>query len=112
MERQRRDYEGAAARFGFQLPKGKWTGVEAHNGAELATLLGVDFDITVLRDSPYRTIADLDKPGVRFTAGFGTAQLDRARSCCRRCVNAWVRDLIDSGRMAKRLDYWVAQSVT
>jgi ABC-type amino acid transport substrate-binding protein len=233
---------GATPRFGFQLPSGKWTGVEAQNAAELATLLGVDFDITeysydllpraittgqadivgaqlfvtperkrlidfstpyyragqlfyVLRDSPYRTIADLNKPGVRFTAGFGTAQLDLAKKLLpkatieapplrgrlilydavasdradvtmtdasamqiifdkldhppmaaiglhgrvsgdraaadevldpfdvafglpkgdpawRRCVNTWVRDLIDSGRMAKRLDYWVAQSVT
>jgi hypothetical protein len=28
-----------------------------------------------------------------------------------RCVNTWVRDLLDSGRMAERLDYWLAQPV-
>jgi hypothetical protein len=30
----------------------------------------------------------------------------------RGCVNAWVRDLVDSGGMEKRLDYWLAQPVT
>ena len=233
---------GATPRFGFRLKSGKWAGVEAQNAEELATLLGVDFDITeysydvlprtlttgqadiigaqlfvtpqrkrvidfstpyyragqlfyVLRDSPYQTIADLNHPRVRFVAGFGTAQLDLARKLLpkaqieapplrgklilydvvadgradvtmtdasamqiifdkfdrppmaaigtdgrvtgrrappedvldpfdvafglpkgdagwRRCVNAWVRDLIHSGRMDRRLDYWLGQSVT
>jgi ABC-type amino acid transport substrate-binding protein len=233
---------GATPRFGFRLADGRWTGVEAQDAAELATLLHVDYDITeyaydvlprtvttgqadiigaqlfvtperrkvidfstpyyragqlfyVRRSSPYQTIADLDKRRVRFVAGFGTAQLDVARKYLpkarikapplrgklilydviaagradvtmtdasamqiifdrfthppmaaiglhgrvtgrraapgevvdpfdvafglpkgdegwKRCVNAWVRDLIDSRRMNRRLDYWLAQSVS
>ena len=233
---------GVSPPFGFQLEHGVWAGVEAQNAAELATILGVDFDIAeysyevlpealvsgqadivgaelfvtgerkklidfstpyyhsgqlfyVLEDSPYQTIDDLDKPDVRFVYGTGTAQLelakryvpkasisdtqlgqrlllhdvlaadradatmsqaaamkvirekfrnpplaaigrngrvttDRASSAdmldrfdvafglpkgdqgWRGCVNAWVRDLLDSGRMAERLDYWLAQPVT
>ncbi|MDA0158728.1 transporter substrate-binding domain-containing protein [Solirubrobacter ginsenosidimutans] len=233
---------GATPRFGFKLRDGRWAGVEAQNAAELATLLGVDYDITeytydvlartlitgqadiigaqlfvtreraklidfstpyyragqlfyVPRDSPYQTIADLNRPSVRFVAGFGTAQLGLAKKYLPRaringerltgqlilyepiaagraeatmtdasamqiirdefkhpplvavglngrvtgrrvsademldpfdvafglskgdpawkaCVDAWVRDLLDSGRMEKRLDYWLAQRVT
>jgi hypothetical protein len=78
--------------------------------AELATLLGVDFDIA------------------EYSYGTGTAQLDLAKEFVpkatiadtppkgderwRGCVNAWVRDLLDSGRMVRRLDYWLAQLVT
>jgi ABC-type amino acid transport substrate-binding protein len=233
---------GVSPPFGFEVGRGGWAGVEAQNAAELATVLGVDFDIAeysydvlpeavvtgqadivgaelfvtderkqlidfstpyyrsgqlfyVLRDSPYHTIDDLDKPGVRFLYGTGTAQLELARKYVpnarisdtplrdrlllhgflaagradatmsqaaarkvilekfpkpplaaiglngrvtgeraspgdvldpfdvafglpkgderwRGCVNAWVRDLLDSGRMADRLDYWLAQAVT
>ena len=233
---------GVSPPFGFELEPGVWAGVEAQNAAELATILGVDFDISeysyevlpeallsgqadiigaelfvtderkqlidfstpyyqsgqlfyVLEDSPYQTIDDLDKPNVRFVYGTGTAQLelaekyvpkakisdtslrdrlllhdylaaDRADATMsqaaamkvilekfrhpplaaiglngrvtgerapsedmldpfdvafglrkgdvrwRRCVNAWVRDLLDSGRMTERLDYWLAQPVT
>jgi ABC-type amino acid transport substrate-binding protein len=233
---------GVSPPFGFELERGVWAGVEAQNAAELATILGVDFDIAeysydvlpealvtgqadivgaelfvtderrrvidfstpyyqsgqlfyVLEDSPYRTIDDLNKPSVRFVYGSGTAQLDLAKKYVpkakisdtplgnrlllhdvlaadradatmsqaaamkvilekftnppltaiglngrvtgprassqdvldpfdvafglpkgdarwRGCVNAWVRDLLDSGRMAKRLDYWLAQPVT
>jgi cyclohexadienyl dehydratase len=233
---------GATPRFGFRIGDGKWAGVEAQDAAELATLLGVDYDITeysydvlprtvatgqadiigaqlfvtperrkvidfstpyykagqlfyVRRDAPYQTIADLNRPDVRFVAGFGTAQLDVARKYLpkahikapplrgklilydaiaagradvtmtdasameiifdkfthppmaaiglhgrvtsrraaadevvapfdvafglpkddqgwKRCVDAWVRDLLDSGRMDRRLDYWLAQAVT
>lgn len=232
---------GATPRFGFKLRDGRWAGVEAQNAAELATLLGVDYDITeytydvlartlttgqadivgaqlfvtperaklidfsvpyyragqlfyVPRDSPYRRISDLNRPSVRFVAGFGTAQLGLARKYLPRarivgerltgqlilyapiaagraeatmtdasamqiirddfrhpplvalglkgrvegrrvsademldpfdvafglpkgdpawkaCIDAWVRDLLDSGRMQKRLDYWLAQRV-
>ena len=233
---------GVSPPFGFQLRRGVWAGVEAQNAAELATILGVDFDIAeysydvlpetlvtgqadivgaelfvtderkklidfstpyyqsgqllyVLKDSPYRTIDDLDKPTVRFVYGTGTAQIELAKKYVpkakisdtplgdrlllhdalaagradatmsqaaamkvilekfskpplaaiglegrvtgarpssadvldpfdvafglpkgderwRGCVNAWVRDLLDSGRMAERLDYWLAQPVT
>jgi polar amino acid transport system substrate-binding protein len=233
---------GVSPPFGFELERGVWAGVEAQNAAELATILGVDFDIAeysydvlpeaivtgqadivgaelfvtderkklidfskpyyhsgqlfyVLEDSPYQTIDDLDKPNVRFVYGTGTAQLDLAKKYVpkakisdmplgnrlllhdvlaadradatmsqaaamkvilekfgnppmaaiglngrvagqrpssnevldpfdvafglpkgdarwRACVNAWVRDLLDSGRMEKRLDYWLAQPVT
>jgi ABC-type amino acid transport substrate-binding protein len=233
---------GVSPPFGFELERGVWAGVEAQNAAELATILGVDFDIGeysydvlpealvggqadivgaelfvteerkrlidfskpyyqsgqlfyVLEDSPYHTIDDLNKPDVRFVYGTGTAQLELARKYVpkakisdtplrdrlilhdvlaadradatmsqaaalhvileayrkpplaaigrngritgerassgdlldpfdvafglskrderwRSCVNAWVRDLLDSGRMADRLDYWLAQPVT
>ena len=233
---------GVSPPFGFLLERGVWAGVEAQNAAELATILGVDFDIAeysydvlpealvtgqadivgaelfvtderrklidfstpyyqsgqlfyVLEDSRYETIEDLDKPDVRFVYGTGTAQLDLAKKYVpkakisdrplgnrlllndvlaanradatmsqaaamkvihekfrspplaaiglngrvtgerpspedvldpfdvafglpkgdegwRGCVNAWVRDLLDSGRMAKRVDYWLAQPVT
>ena len=36
---------GVSPPFGFELERGVWTGVEAQNAAELATILGVDFDI-------------------------------------------------------------------
>jgi ABC-type amino acid transport substrate-binding protein len=148
----------------------------------------------VLARSRYRTISDLDRPGVRFIYGTGTAQLDLARKYIakatasdtplghrlllhdalaaghadatmsqaaalkviretysdpalaaigrrgrvtadratradmldpfdvafgvpkgdarwRRCVDAWAADLVRSGRMARRLDYWLAQPV-
>jgi ABC-type amino acid transport substrate-binding protein len=233
---------GVSPPFGFELDSGMWTGVEAQNAAELATILGVDFDISeysydvlpealvsgqadiagaelfvtaerrklidfstpyyqsgqlfyVLEDSPFQTIDDLDKPGVRFVYGTGTAQLDLAKkyvpearvsdkplgnrlllhdvlaaggadvtmsqaaamkvihdkfrtpplaaigrhgridderassedvldpfdvafglpkgdAAWRGCVDAWVHDLLTSGRMAGRLDYWLAQPVT
>ncbi len=233
---------GVSPPFGFELEPGVWAGVEAQNAAELATILGVDFDIAefsydvlpealvtgqadivgaelfvtderkelidfstpyyqsgqlfyVLEDSPYQTIDDLNNPDVRFVYGTGTAQLelaekyvpkakisdtplrdrlllhdylaaDRADATMsqaaamkvirekftdpplaaigrkgritgerassddtldpfdvafglpkgdegwRGCVNAWVRDQLDSGRMGKRLDYWLAQPVT
>jgi cyclohexadienyl dehydratase len=233
---------GVSPPFGFQLERGVWAGVEAQNAAELATILGVDFDIAeysydvlpealvtgqadiagaelfvtddrktridfstpyyqsgqlfyVLEDSPYQTVDDLNKPNVRFVYGTGTAQLELAKKYVpkakisdtplrdrlllhdflaanradatmsqaaamkvilerfskpplaaigldgritterassedmlepfdvafglrkgderwRGCVNAWVRDLLDSGRMAERLDYWLAQPVT
>jgi cyclohexadienyl dehydratase len=233
---------GVSPPFGFKLERGMWAGVEAQNAAELATILGVRFDIAeysydvlpealvtgqadivgaelfvtderkklidfsrpyyqsgqlfyVLKDSPYQTISGLDQPHVRFVYGTGTAQLDLAKTYVPRakisdtplgnrlllddvlaagradatmsqaaamkvilekfthpplaavgldgrvtgarpspdevldpfdvafglpkgdatwrgCVNAWVRDLVDSGRMTKRLDYWLAQAVT
>jgi cyclohexadienyl dehydratase len=233
---------GVSPPFGFQPERGVWAGVEAQNAAELANILGVNFDIAgfsydvlpealvtgqadiagaelfvtderkklidfskpyyqsgqlfyVLKRSPYQTIDDLNKPGVRFVYGTGTAQLDLARKYVpnaqitetplrdrlllqdvlaanradatmsqaaalkvirekfsnpplaaiglngritterapskyvldpfdvafglpkgdekwRACVNAWVRDLLRSGRMDKRLDYWLAQPVT
>ncbi|HMJ37826.1 MAG TPA: ABC transporter substrate-binding protein [Baekduia sp.] len=233
---------GVSPPFGFELERGVWAGVEAQNAAELANILGVDFDIAeysydvlpqalvtgqadivgaelfvtderkklidfsvpyyqsgqlfyVLEDSPYQTIDDLNNPAVRFVYGTGTAQLDLAKKyvpkakisdtplgnrlllhdvladdradatmsqaaamkvirekfrrpplaaigrngrvtgqrassedvldpfdvafglpkgdeAWRGCVNAWVRDLRDSGRMAKRIDYWLAQPVT
>jgi cyclohexadienyl dehydratase len=233
---------GVSPPFGFELEPGLWAGVEAQNADELATILGVDFDIAeysydvlpealvtgqadivgaelfvtddrkkvidfstpyyesgqlfyVLEDSPYQTIDDLNKPDVRFVYGTGTAQLELAEKYIpkakvsdtplrdrlllhdflagdqadatmsqaaamkvvrekfrnpplaaiglngrvtserassedvldpfdvafglpkgdegwRACVNAWVRDLIDSGRMAERLDYWLGQPVT
>jgi ABC-type amino acid transport substrate-binding protein len=233
---------GVSPPFGFELDNGLWAGVEAQNAAELATILGVDFDIAeysyavlpealvtgqadivgaelfvtedrkklidfstpyyqsgqlfyVRQDSPYQTIEDLNKPNVRFVYGTGTAQLDLAKKFVpkakisdtplrdrlllndvlaanradatmsqaaalkviveklsnpplaaiglngrvtreraspedmldpfdvafglpksderwRGCVNAWVRDLRDSGRMTERLDYWLAQPVT
>jgi cyclohexadienyl dehydratase len=233
---------GVSPPFGFRLERGVWAGVEAQNAAELATILGVEFDIAeysydvlpealvtgqadiagaelfvtaerkklidfstpyyqsaqlfyVLKDSPYQTIDDLNRPNVRFLYGTGTAQLELAEKYVpkakitdtplgnrlllndflaakradatmsqaaamkvirekfrnpplaaiglngritkerapsgdvldpfdvafglpkgdagwRGCVNAWVRDLLDSGRMAERLDYWLAQPVT
>jgi ABC-type amino acid transport substrate-binding protein len=233
---------GVTPPFGFRLDNGEWAGVEAQNAAELASILGVDYEITgysydvlpttlttgqadivgaqlfvtderkrlidfstpyyragqlfyVLRDSPYRTIDDLNRPDVRFVYGFGTAQVLLARKYIPRatitsaplgnrllldhhlathkadatmtdgaamgvvlrqfpdpplaaiglngrvtserasdddvidpfdvafglpkgdegwrgCVDAWVRDLLHSGRMSERLDYWLAQSVT
>jgi cyclohexadienyl dehydratase len=233
---------GVSPPFGFELERGMWAGVEAQNAAELATILGVDFDIAeysydvlpealvtgqadivgaelfvtddrkklidfstpyyqsgqlfyVLKHSPYQTIDDLNKPNVRFVYGTGTAQLELAEKYVpkakisktplgnrlllrdflaanradatmsqaaamrvildklgnpplaaiglngrvtrqrassgdvlepfdvafglpkgdrrwRGCVNTWVRDLLHSGRMAKRLDYWLAQPVT
>jgi ABC-type amino acid transport substrate-binding protein len=233
---------GVSPPFGFELEPGVWAGVEAQNAAELATVLGVDFDISeygydvlpqalitgqadiigaelfvtdermelidfsepyyqsgqlfyVLEDSPYRTIDDLNQRDVRFIYGTGTAQLELAKKYVPRamvtdsplrqrlllhdyladdradatmsqaaalkvirerfrtpplaaiglegrvtterasadeildpfdvafglpkgdpgwrgCVNAWVRDLIDSGRMSERLDYWLGQPVT
>jgi ABC-type amino acid transport substrate-binding protein len=233
---------GVSPPFGFEVERGRWTGVEAQNAAELATILDVDFDISeysydtlpqalvtgqadivgaelfvtaerrklvdfsrpyyqsgqlfyVLENSPYQTIDDLNKRNVRFVYGTGTAQLelekkyvpkarvsdtplghrlllhdvlaaDRADATMsqaaalkvirekfrhprlaaiglhgrvtgerpspedvldpfdvafglpkgddgwRGCVNAWVRDLLDSGRMAERIDYWLAQPVT
>lgn len=230
---------GISPPFSFRLANGDWAGVEAQNAAELATILGVDFDITtyeydvlpetlttgqadiiganlfvtdereklidfstpyfevgqlfyVLEDSPYQTIDDLNQPGVRFVYGFGTAQrllgekylpkatidsellgdqfllhdslasgkadatmtdahamgalferypnpplatiglngrvtgtepapedvidpfdvafgLPEGDPAWRRCVNTWVQDMLDSGRMTERLDYWLPQ---
>jgi ABC-type amino acid transport substrate-binding protein len=232
---------GVSPPFGFELQPGVWTGVEAQDAAELATILGVKFDISeysyevlpealvtgqadivgaelfvtderrkvidfstpyyqsgqlfyVLEGSAYQTIDDLNKRGVRFVYGTGTAQLDLAKKYVpkatvsdaqlgnrlllsdilaahqadatmsqaaalkvirerfrnpplaaiglngrvttaraspedaldpfdvafglpkgderwRGCVNAWVRDLLASGRMEERLDYWLAQPV-
>jgi ABC-type amino acid transport substrate-binding protein len=233
---------GVSPPFAFEVSRGRWGGLEAQNAAELAAVLGVDYDIAeysydvlpealvtgqadivgaelfvtderrrlidfstpyyqsgqlfyVLARSPYRTIADLDRPGVRFVYGTGTAQLDLARKYIpraqvsdtplgnrlllddvladghadatmsqaaalkvirekfrdpalaaigrrgrvagerastgdvldpfdvafglpkgdprwRHCVDTWVRDLLASGRMVERLDYWLAQPVT
>jgi ABC-type amino acid transport substrate-binding protein len=233
---------GVSPPFGFEIDRGVWGGVEAQNAAELANILGVDFDIAeysydvlpealvtgqadivgaelfvtderkklidfsmpyyqsgqlfyVLEDSPYQTIDDLNKPDVRFVYGTGTAQLELAKKYVpkarisdtrlgdrlllhdvlaadradatmsqaaamkvihekfrnpplaaiglngrvtgeraapedvldpfdvafglpkgdekwRGCVNAWVRDLLESHRMVERLDYWLAQPVT
>ena len=36
---------GVSPPFGFELERGVWAGVEAQNAAELATILGVDYDI-------------------------------------------------------------------
>ena len=36
---------GVSPPFGFEVDGGVWAGVEAQNAAELATILGVDFDI-------------------------------------------------------------------
>jgi ABC-type amino acid transport substrate-binding protein len=44
-----------------------------------------------------------------FDVAFG---LPKGDDKWRACVNAWVRDLLASGRMAERLDYWLAQPVT
>ncbi len=44
-----------------------------------------------------------------FDVAFGLPKGDER---WRGCVNAWVRDLLDSGRMTERLDYWLAQPVT
>jgi ABC-type amino acid transport substrate-binding protein len=44
-----------------------------------------------------------------FDVAFG---LPKGDDGWRGCVNAWVRDLLGSGRMAERLDYWLAQPVT
>jgi ABC-type amino acid transport substrate-binding protein len=233
---------GVSPPFGFEVAPGMWGGVEAQNAAELAAILGVDYDITeysydvlpetlvtgqadivgaelfvtdvrkklidfsspyyqsgqlfyVLADSPYQTIHDLNRPHVRFVYGTGTAQLELAHKYVPRamitdtplgnrlllndvlaaeaadatmsqaaamkvilekftrpplsaigrhgrvtgerpapgdvldpfdvafglpkgdagwrgCINAWVRDLLGSGRMERRLDYWLAQPVT
>jgi ABC-type amino acid transport substrate-binding protein len=233
---------GVSPPFAFQPRGGVWAGVEAQNAAELATILGVEFDIGeysydvlpealvtgqadivgaelfvtserkklidfsmpyyqsgqlfyVLDHSRFQTISDLDKPGIRFVYGTGTAQLELANkyvpkakisdtplgdrlllhdvladghadatmsqaaamkvirekftnpplaaiglrgrvtgerpsaadvldpfdvafglpkgdAAWRDCVNAWVHDLLASGRMADRLDYWLAQPVT
>jgi ABC-type amino acid transport substrate-binding protein len=43
-----------------------------------------------------------------FDVAFGLPKGDEG---WRGCVNAWVRDLLDSGRMARRLDYWLAQPI-
>jgi ABC-type amino acid transport substrate-binding protein len=232
---------GVSPPFAFEPELGKWAGVEVQNAAELATILGVNFDIGeysydvlpealrtrqadivgaelfvtperkalidfstpyyrsgqlfyVLERSRYQTIDDLNNPSVRFVYGTGTAQLDLARKYVpkakirdtplrhrlllhdflaadradatmsqaaalkvvrerfrnpplaaiglhgrvkgerapprdlldpfdvafglakgddrwRGCVNAWVRDLLDSGRMTRRVDYWLAQPV-
>src|SRR4051812_7359564 len=116
---------GVSPPFGFELERGVWAGVEAQNAAELATILGVDFDIAeysyevlpqalisgqadiagaelfvtgerrkwidlsipyyqsgqlfyVLEDSPFQTIDDLNRQGIRFVYGSGTAQLELA----------------------------------
>ena len=50
--------------------------------------------------------ADVLEP---FDVAFGLPKGDEK---WRGCINAWVRDLLDSGRMAERLDYWLAQPVT
>jgi cyclohexadienyl dehydratase len=232
---------GVSPPFGFELEPGVWAGVEAQNAEELATVLGVDYDIAeysydvlpqavvsgqadiigaelfvtearrklidfstpyyqsgqllyVLEDSPLRTIDDLNRPDVRFVYGTGTAQPELARKYIpraqvsdaqlghrllfhdllaagradvtisqaaalkvirerfthpplaaigrkgrvtatratsdemldpfdvafglpkgdarwRACVDAWVHDLLSSGRMAERIDYWLAQPV-
>ena len=44
-----------------------------------------------------------------FDVAFG---LPKGDDRWRACINTWVRDLLDSGRMAERLDYWLAQPVT
>jgi ABC-type amino acid transport substrate-binding protein len=43
-----------------------------------------------------------------FDVAFG---LPKGDAGWRGCVNAWVRDLLDSGRLDARLDYWLAQPV-
>jgi ABC-type amino acid transport substrate-binding protein len=44
-----------------------------------------------------------------FDVAFGLPKGDER---WRGCVNAWVHDLLASGRMTERLDYWLAQPVT
>jgi ABC-type amino acid transport substrate-binding protein len=44
-----------------------------------------------------------------FDVAFGLPKGDEK---WRGCVNAWVRDLLESHRMVERLDYWLAQPVT
>jgi ABC-type amino acid transport substrate-binding protein len=44
-----------------------------------------------------------------FDVAFG---LPKGDAKWRGCVNTWVRDLLNSGRMAERVDYWLAQPVT
>jgi ABC-type amino acid transport substrate-binding protein len=232
---------GVSPPFGFKLPDGSWAGIEAQNAAELAGILGVDYDITdysydvlpntlttgqadiigaqlfvtparqevidfstpyyksgqlfyVLADSEYQTIEDLNTPDTRFVYGTGGAQLDLAEkyvpeasisdaplrgqlllydllaagqadatmteaapmpvifskfpdpalaaiglngritaerpaeedmldpfdvafglpkddAAWKGCVDAWIADLLDSGRMNERLDYWLSQDV-
>ena len=64
--------------------------------------IGLNGRITGERPSP----EDVLDP---FDVAFGLPKGDEG---WRGCVNAWVRDLLDSGRMAKRVDYWLAQPVT
>jgi ABC-type amino acid transport substrate-binding protein len=44
-----------------------------------------------------------------FDVAFG---LPKGDDGWRRCVNTWVHDLLESGRMTERIDYWLAQPVT
>jgi ABC-type amino acid transport substrate-binding protein len=43
-----------------------------------------------------------------FDVAFG---LPKGDGGWRDCVDAWVQNLLDSGRTSERLDYWLAQSV-
>jgi ABC-type amino acid transport substrate-binding protein len=64
--------------------------------------VGLDGRVTGARPSPDEVLDPFD-------VAFG---LPKGDATWRGCVNAWVRDLVDSGRMTKRLDYWLAQAVT
>jgi ABC-type amino acid transport substrate-binding protein len=64
--------------------------------------IGLNGRVTEERPSP----EDVLDP---FDVAFGLPKGDER---WRGCVNAWVRELLDSGRMAKRVDYWLAQPVT
>lgn len=44
-----------------------------------------------------------------FDVAFG---LPRGDAAWRGCIDAWVGDLLDSGRMQRRIDYWLGQPVS
>jgi len=52
---------------------------------------------------PKATPEDVIDP---FDVAFGLPKGDPG---WRHCVNTWVQDMLDSGRMTKRLDYWLPQ---
>jgi len=70
------------------------------NDPELAAI-GLNGRVTTERP----TEADMLDP---FDVAFGLPKGDDA---WKGCVDAWVTDLLDSGRMDARLDYWLAQDV-
>lgn len=56
-------------------------------------------------DAERATTEDMLDP---FDVAFGLPKGDRGWQSC---VNAWTRDLLESGRMVERIDYWLAQPV-
>jgi ABC-type amino acid transport substrate-binding protein len=64
--------------------------------------IGLNARVTRERASPEEVLDPFD-------VAFGLRKGDER---WRGCVNAWVRDLLASGRMADRVDYWLAQPVT